>query len=75
MTTVAGSKVRANGLTFHFTMAGEGKPILLVHGWMGTSYHWRKVVPLLAVRHRVVAIDARGYGDSGRLTHGHSLPP
>lgn len=64
-------KIRVNDVTLSFTMAGEGVPILLVHGWMGTSYHWRKVMPLLALRHKVVAIDVRGYGDSDKPLIGY----
>jgi pimeloyl-ACP methyl ester carboxylesterase len=64
-------KARVNGVTLHFAMAGEGPPILLLHGWMGTSYHWRKVMPLLAARHTVVAVDARGYGESDKPYEGY----
>jgi pimeloyl-ACP methyl ester carboxylesterase len=64
-------KVRVNDVTLFFTKAGEGVPILLVHGWMGTSYHWRKVMPLLAARHRVVAVDVRGYGESDKPDAGY----
>lgn len=71
MTEMIHGKVNANGVTLHVAMAGEGAPILLVHGWMGSSYHWRKVMPLLAARHRVVAIDARGYGDSDKPYEGY----
>lgn len=71
MTPVIHGKIPANGVTLHFAMAGEGPPILLVHGWLGSSYHWRKVMPLLAERHRVVAIDARGYGDSDKPYEGY----
>jgi pimeloyl-ACP methyl ester carboxylesterase len=71
MTQILHGNVPANGVTLHFAMAGQGPPILLVHGWMGSSYHWRKVMPLLAERHRVVAIDARGYGESDKPYEGY----
>lgn len=72
MSDVVHGKLRANDVTLHFAMAGQGPlPILLLHGWMGTSYHWRKVMPLLAARHRVVAIDARGYGESDKPYDGY----
>ncbi len=71
MSDVMNGKLRANNVTLNFTMAGDGPPILLVHGWMGSSYHWRKVIPLLAAAHRVVAIDARGYGESDKPNEGY----
>lgn len=71
MSRAIAGKLRANNLNLHFKMAGEGSPILLLHGWMGSSYHWRKVMPLLAAHHRVVAIDARGYGESDKPYDGY----
>lgn len=64
-------KLPANGMMHHAVLGGEGVPILLVHGWMGSSYHWRHVMPLLAPRHAVVAVDARGYGDSDKPYAGY----
>lgn len=71
MSRLIAGKLRANNLNLHFKMAGDGAPILLLHGWMGSSYHWRKVMPLLAAHHRVVAIDARGYGESDKPYEGY----
>lgn len=64
-------KLRANGLTHHVVTMGAGPPIVLVHGWMGSAYHWRKLMPLLAAHHTVVAMDARGYGESDKPAHGY----
>lgn len=64
-------KIFANGLTHHAVLAGEGVPILLVHGWMGSWYHWRHLMPLLAKSHAVVAVDARGYGESDKPYAGY----
>ncbi|MDX2233498.1 MAG: alpha/beta hydrolase [Hyphomonadaceae bacterium] len=64
-------KLRANGLTHHVAVMGEGPALILLHGWMGSSYHWRKVMPLLAARHTVIAPDARGYGESDKPAYGY----
>jgi pimeloyl-ACP methyl ester carboxylesterase len=64
-------KVFANGLMHHAVVGGEGPAILLVHGWMGSWYHWRHVMPQLAARHTVVAVDARGYGESDKPYDGY----
>jgi pimeloyl-ACP methyl ester carboxylesterase len=42
----------------------SGSPILLVHRFPETWWAYRKVIPLLAARHRVFAVDLRGFGDS-----------
>jgi haloacetate dehalogenase len=45
--------------------AGEGEPVLLLHGFPQTHYCWRHLIPMLAGRgHAVVAPDLRGYGGS-----------
>src|SRR5207245_600561 len=43
---------------------GEGPLVLLLHGFPETSHAWRKQVPALAKRFRIVAPDLRGYGQS-----------
>lgn len=64
-------KLLANGLTHHAVIGGSGPAVLLVHGWMGSWYHWRHVMPLLAPTHTVIAVDARGYGDSDKPYAGY----
>jgi haloacetate dehalogenase len=46
--------------------AGQGRPLLLLHGHPQTLSMWHAVAPALAQRFRVVAMDLRGYGDSSR---------
>lgn len=60
------------GVKLHYRTAGEGPTVLLVHGWMGTSYTWRHVAPaLVAAGYRVIAPDMRGYGDSDKPATGY----
>lgn len=47
--------------------AGEGPPLVLLHGFTGMKENWLELVPLLAGRHRVIAPDLPGWGDSTRL--------
>lgn len=44
---------------------GRGLPVVLVHGLGRSLADWAAVAPLLAARHRVVALDVRGHGASG----------
>lgn len=54
-----------NGVRLHYVAAGEsGSPILLVHGFPETWWAFHKLIPLLAAKHRVFAVDLRGFGDS-----------
>ena len=55
-----------NGTQLHYVSAGtSGSPIVLVHGWPETWWAFHKLIPVLASRHRVYAVDLRGFGDSG----------
>jgi pimeloyl-ACP methyl ester carboxylesterase len=46
--------------------AGNGPTVVLLHGLGGSGYTWRYMVPDLARSHRVVSIDLRGFGRSGK---------
>ncbi|MBD2111202.1 MULTISPECIES: alpha/beta fold hydrolase [Cyanophyceae] len=53
------------GYAIAYTVAGEGTPIVLIHGFGASLGHWRKNIPALATAgHRVYAIDLLGFGDS-----------
>ena len=55
-----------NGTRIAYRRSGRGYPVLLLHGYPQTMRMWRRVVPSLAARFDVVAMDLRGYGDSAR---------
>jgi pimeloyl-ACP methyl ester carboxylesterase len=54
--------VSAGGLRTHVALAGEGPPVLMLHGWPQHWYLWRDVIPVVAPHARVVAPDFRGFG-------------
>ena len=64
-------RAEVNGLRLAYRRAGEGPPVVLLHGFPETSYAWRKVVPLLARHHTVIAPDLRGCGASDRPATGY----
>ena len=56
----------------HYVTAGEGFPIVLLHGWPQSWYEWRGVIPALtAAGYSVIAPDLRGLGDSSRPSEGY----
>jgi pimeloyl-ACP methyl ester carboxylesterase len=64
--------VEARGLRFHVAEAGSGEdPVLLLHGWPQHWYEWRNLMPALAGRHRVLAMDLRGFGWSDAPRRGY----
>jgi len=54
--------VRAAGLDIHLAEAGDGPPLVLLHGWPQHWWAWRDLIPPLAERFRVLAPDLRGHG-------------
>ena len=53
-----------DGARIRVYTAGDGPPVLLLHGYPQTSAMWHRVAPGLTEDHHVVAADLRGYGDS-----------
>ncbi len=45
---------------------GQGAPVLLIHGFGTSSYTWRHIIPALALKHRVIAVDLKGFGQSDK---------
>ncbi|HYW30914.1 MAG TPA: alpha/beta hydrolase [Gemmatimonas sp.] len=64
-------KAFCNGQILHYVRAGTGDPVVLLHGWPATWYHWRKLIPLLADTYTVIAPDLRGFGDSTKPASGY----
>ncbi len=58
--------VKANGASFHVARVGQGRPLLLMHGWPEFWRTWEPVMTRLADRFTLVAPDLRGFGDSDK---------
>jgi pimeloyl-ACP methyl ester carboxylesterase len=56
------------GVPTYTVDAGEGAPILLIHGYGDTADGWRRVVPGLLETNRVIAIDVPPFGRSERIS-------
>jgi haloalkane dehalogenase len=69
MPSTAGAKrrVASLGLQMAVRSAGDGDPIVFLHGNPTSSYLWRNIMPRLSARGRCLAPDLIGMGDSDRL--------
>ena len=54
--------VTVNGVRLHVAQAGDGAPLILLHGWPQHHWCWRHLIGPLAEHHRVIAPDLRGWG-------------
>ncbi|KAL6912263.1 hypothetical protein ACP4OV_001068 [Aristida adscensionis] len=50
------------GRRIHYVEQGAGKPIVLIHGFGASAFHWRYNIPELAKKYKVYAIDLLGFG-------------
>jgi haloacetate dehalogenase len=64
--------LQGSGATINGAIAGQGPPVLLLHGAPQSMISWRLVAPLLAKEHTVVVTDLRGYGDSSKPPDGEN---
>lgn len=63
---VAHGYATVNGVRLHYVESGarEARSLVLLHGFPQSWLIWRSVIPLLAARYHVIAVDLRGYGES-----------
>src|SRR5467141_134054 len=57
-----GQYADVNGLKLYYETHGAGRPLILLHGGLGSGEMFGPVLPLLAERHQVVAVDLQGHG-------------
>ncbi len=58
--------IETDDTAIDLVVAGDGPPVLLLHGYPQTRAMWHSVAPRLAERYRVVVPDLRGYGNSAK---------
>jgi pimeloyl-ACP methyl ester carboxylesterase len=57
-----GQYAEVNGINLYYETHGSGRPLVLLHGGLGSGEMFGPVLPLLAERHQVVAVDLQGHG-------------
>jgi pimeloyl-ACP methyl ester carboxylesterase len=71
--TIDRVEVRLHGHRVNFNIAGQGPPIVLIHGVAGRAAQWDETMLLLAERHTVIAPDLLGHGESAKPRGDYSL--
>jgi pimeloyl-ACP methyl ester carboxylesterase len=66
-------EIELHGHQVVYRIAGDGPPVVLVHGMVNASRHWAAVAERLAERHLVIAPDLIGHGDSATPRGDYSL--
>lgn len=60
------SAITIGGNLVHYEVLGRGRPVLLLHTWVGSWRYWIPTMQQLQLKYRVYAIDLFGFGDSGK---------
>ncbi|XSG82919.1 MAG: alpha/beta fold hydrolase [Methyloligella sp. ZOD6] len=50
----------------YYSDTGKGSPVLLIHGFGSSTFTWQKILPGLSRKHRVIAVDMKGFGQSDK---------
>lgn len=57
-----GAYAAVNGLNLYYETHGTGRPLILLHGGLGSGEMFGAILPMLAARHQVIAVDLQGHG-------------
>src|SRR6059058_5597712 len=57
-----GRYAEVNGINLYYETHGTGRPLILLHGGLGSGEMFGPILPTLAERHQVIAVDLQGHG-------------
>lgn len=57
----------------HYEALGRGKPLIFIHGWLGSWRYWWPSMQALSTHYRTFALDLWGFGDSSKAREKYSL--
>ncbi|MCB9437624.1 MAG: alpha/beta fold hydrolase [Anaerolineales bacterium] len=60
------SAITINGDLLHYEVLGRGRPVILLHSWLGSWRYWIPTMQQLSMKYRTYAVDLWGFGDSGK---------
>src|SRR5512137_1217186 len=67
------SAILLNGGIIHYEVIGRGRPIIFIHGWVGSWRYWIPALQNSSVSFRSYAVDLWGFGDSAREIGNYDL--
>jgi pimeloyl-ACP methyl ester carboxylesterase len=67
------SAVVINGGLVHYEAFGRGKPVVFIHGWLGSWRYWMRTMEALSADYRTYALDLWGFGDSDKSRERYSV--
>lgn len=63
----------SDGVKLYYQVKGEGKPIVLIHGWSADHTSFEPTFEALSENYQVISYDLRGHSRSEKPSHGYTL--
>ncbi len=60
------SAINIGGELIHYEVLGRGRPVVLIHSWLGSWRYWVPTMQNLQSKYRVYALDLHGFGDTSK---------
>lgn len=57
----------------HYEVLGRGRPLIFLHGWVGSWRYWIPVMQAASISYRAYALDLWGFGDTAKAQQNYSL--
>jgi pimeloyl-ACP methyl ester carboxylesterase len=67
------SVVTLDGEIIHYEVLGRGRPIIFLHGWVGSWRYWVPTMQAASINFRAYALDLWGFGDTAKRTDMYRL--
>ncbi|HUN08498.1 MAG TPA: alpha/beta hydrolase [Aggregatilineales bacterium] len=67
------SAITLSGDLIHYEVHGRGRPVILLHSWVGSWRYWVPTMQQLAVKYRVYVPDLLGFGDSAHNPNHYTI--
>ena len=68
------STLLANNVELHYEIAGEGEPLVLIHGLGSSTHDWEAQIPAFAKKYQAITFDLRGHGQSAKPQVPYTMP-
>ena len=59
---VKSGRIEVDGIQYHYQIRGQGEPLLLLHGGLGSVDMFAPIMPALAAKRQIIGIDLQGHG-------------
>jgi len=67
------SSITTNQGIVHYEVYGRGRPVILLHGWLGSWGLWQETMAFLGAFYRTYALDFWGFGESGKKRESYAV--